>query len=260
MNNKQKLGYTLLGAGIMAVGITIGQFITPNIEAQSNGVFNKITCREIEVVGSKGKKAIVLASEVTVSELQGKKYEHWENKMVFYNREEKQAIELLVDKYSSEILLNDREGDRGVWLHSGREFFADTNKVVVYQPDKAGPEKYKHQGASLQSSGKSGFLDTEEFSSLSLNNLNNSIISLKSGDAEDDVSSYEGKSIRINSDREKNSIEFWNPQGRIGIDLTSTKNLNYVYLFDQQEERATGLFADDDEKYGNGVFTIDKSR
>ena len=31
MNNKQKLGYTLLGAGIMAVGITIGQFLTPNI-------------------------------------------------------------------------------------------------------------------------------------------------------------------------------------------------------------------------------------
>ena len=29
MNHKQKLGYTLLGAGIMAVGITIGQFVTP---------------------------------------------------------------------------------------------------------------------------------------------------------------------------------------------------------------------------------------
>ena len=28
----------------MAVGIIIGQFITPNIEAQSNGVFDKIPC------------------------------------------------------------------------------------------------------------------------------------------------------------------------------------------------------------------------
>ena len=53
MNHKQKLAYILLGAGIMAVGIIIGQFITPNIEAQSNGVFDKIPCRELEVVNGK---------------------------------------------------------------------------------------------------------------------------------------------------------------------------------------------------------------
>ena len=62
MNHKQKLGYTLLGAGIMAVGITIGQFVTPNIEAQNNGVFDKIVCREIEVVDQDGNQAISLGS------------------------------------------------------------------------------------------------------------------------------------------------------------------------------------------------------
>ena len=62
MNHKMKLGYTLLGAGIMALGITIGQFITPNIEAQNNDVFNKITCRELEVVDKDRNKAIVLKS------------------------------------------------------------------------------------------------------------------------------------------------------------------------------------------------------
>lgn len=36
MNYKQKLGYTILGTGIMVPGITIEQFITPNIEAQSS--------------------------------------------------------------------------------------------------------------------------------------------------------------------------------------------------------------------------------
>ena len=56
MNYKQKLGYTLLGAGIMALGIIIGQAITPDIEAQSNGVFDKITCRGIEVVDENGKR------------------------------------------------------------------------------------------------------------------------------------------------------------------------------------------------------------
>ena len=63
MNHKQKWGYMVLGAGIMALGITIGQFVTPNIEAQSNGVFDKITCRELEVVDENGKKAIVLESK-----------------------------------------------------------------------------------------------------------------------------------------------------------------------------------------------------
>ena len=63
MNHKQRLGYTLLGAGVMAVGITIGQFLTPNIEAQSNGVFDKVICREIEVVDENGNKAIVLESK-----------------------------------------------------------------------------------------------------------------------------------------------------------------------------------------------------
>ena len=62
MNNKQKLRYILLGAGIMAVGITIGQFVTPDIEAQRNEMFDKITCREIEVVNQHGKLAVALGA------------------------------------------------------------------------------------------------------------------------------------------------------------------------------------------------------
>ena len=58
MNNRQKLGYMALGATILAVGITIGQFVTPNIEAQNNGVFDKIVCRELEVVDRQGNTAI----------------------------------------------------------------------------------------------------------------------------------------------------------------------------------------------------------
>ena len=46
MNHKQKLGYMALGAGILALGIIIGQWGTPDIEAQSNGVFDEITCRK----------------------------------------------------------------------------------------------------------------------------------------------------------------------------------------------------------------------
>ena len=61
MNHKQKLGYTLCGAGIMALGIIIGQVITPDIEAQSNVVFDEITCRSLKVVDENGKTAIELS-------------------------------------------------------------------------------------------------------------------------------------------------------------------------------------------------------
>ena len=62
MNQKQKLGYMVLGAGIMAIGIIIGQVVTPDIEAQSNGVFDEITCRSLKVVDEKGETGIQLVA------------------------------------------------------------------------------------------------------------------------------------------------------------------------------------------------------
>ena len=63
MNHKQKLGYMAIGAGIMAIGIIIGQVITPDIEAQNNGVFDQIECREIVVRNPDGNRAIRLSSK-----------------------------------------------------------------------------------------------------------------------------------------------------------------------------------------------------
>ena len=62
MNHKQKLGYILLGAGIMAVGTIIGQVITPNIEAQNNGMFGEIQCTGLSVVDENGKMVIGLST------------------------------------------------------------------------------------------------------------------------------------------------------------------------------------------------------
>ena len=69
MNHKQKLGYTLLGAGIMAVGITIGQFVTPTIKAQSNEVFDTIVCRELFVknTGLDGSGVIISPDSVIIA-------------------------------------------------------------------------------------------------------------------------------------------------------------------------------------------------
>lgn len=77
MNHKQKLGYALLGAAVMAIGMTIGQFTTPNIEAQNNSVLDEIVCKKITVVDSDGNPGILLESkekgnQITINHEQGK--------------------------------------------------------------------------------------------------------------------------------------------------------------------------------------------
>ena len=117
MNYKQKLGYTLLGAGIMALGITIGQFITPNIEAQSNGVFDKITCRELEVVDAKGNKAIALFSDADFTRL------------IVYNPQGKQGIKLESGGWGNYVIVFEDQDDEkeGVSLAGTSE----ENYVIV---------------------------------------------------------------------------------------------------------------------------------
>ena len=51
------------GAGILALGIFIGQFVTPDIKAQSDGVFHTITCRLLKVVDNEGNTAIGLTGD-----------------------------------------------------------------------------------------------------------------------------------------------------------------------------------------------------
>ena len=103
MNHKQKLGYTLLGAGILAVGIIIGQFVTPNIEAQHNGVFDKITCRELEVVNKDGDKAMTLFNNASSTRL------------IVYNPQGKQGIKLESGGWGNYVIVyetqdNEKEG------------------------------------------------------------------------------------------------------------------------------------------------------
>ena len=109
MNHKQKLGYTLLGAGIMAVGIIIGQVITLNIEAQSNGVFNKITCRELEVVDENGNKAIVLFSVDNT------------NNVRVYDRQGKAAIHLGSSETGNDVLVVDETGESGILFGASKK-------------------------------------------------------------------------------------------------------------------------------------------
>ena len=120
MNHKQKLGYMALGAGILAVGIMIGQFVTPDIEAQSNGVFDEITCRMLVVVDQAGNPAISLSA----SELFGN--------VIKISDKEGIAIALAAYEDSNVFLVQDKVGKGG--LH----FFASADQNVIRLIDKAG--------------------------------------------------------------------------------------------------------------------------
>ena len=109
MNHKQKFGYTLLGAGIMALGITIGQFMTPDIEAQSNGVFDKITCRELEVVDKTGKKIAFLGRGASSLGIKGNVFE-------IFDKNGKPSIKLSGTYGMNEVVIHDDEGDTAIRL------------------------------------------------------------------------------------------------------------------------------------------------
>ena len=128
MNHKQKLGYMALGAGILALGIIIGQWGTPDIEAQSNGVFDTITCRELEVVDQDGNKAIVLQSNENV------------NLVIVYEPQNKRAnvvgIKMTTDHLTNQIKIGDAMHEQtAIWLYSTEaSLFAPVNKVKVNRP------------------------------------------------------------------------------------------------------------------------------
>ena len=114
-----------LGAGIMAVGITMGQFVTPNIPAQNNGVFDKIQCREIEVIDENDKVGIVLKSDVHANRILIYDLEMDARAIILQNSEEGNQIELM--RVPAKFMNN-----YGVRLFSSRE----VNLVSVSHPQK----------------------------------------------------------------------------------------------------------------------------
>lgn len=97
MNHRQKLGYMALGAGILAIGIIIGQWTTPGIEAQNNGVFDEITCQELRVVTESGKVGIRLGSGFGG------------NVISINNKFSRSAMLFFVNDYMSRISIYDNE-------------------------------------------------------------------------------------------------------------------------------------------------------
>lgn len=121
MNHKQKLGYMALGALILAIGITIGQFITPNIEAQQNGFFDQITCRQLTIVDENGKKVIGLGSS-----------NEFGNGIGIYDQNGKASFDFNAHTASNELIVRNKSDGAGIG------FYADYNEArqIRWNPPK----------------------------------------------------------------------------------------------------------------------------
>ena len=124
MNQKQKLGYMVLGAWIMAVGITIGQFVTPDIEAQNNGVFDKVVCRELEVVDKAGLVGVRLIANDKV------------NRVGVFDKLGAIAVAVASFEGMNGIVVNNLQGNAGILLASEEK----GNSVDVHTPNVHTPK------------------------------------------------------------------------------------------------------------------------
>ena len=116
MNNKQKLGYMASGAGMLAIGLIIGQFLAPDIDAQSKSVFDKIYCRQIVVEDAEGKPQMILA----------------DNRIDVFNKQGKGVISLIADNRQLQLLISDPVGKKGISLLSIDKGAAQGNIVSVF--------------------------------------------------------------------------------------------------------------------------------
>ena len=235
MNYKQKLGYMVLGAGILALGIIIGQVVTPDIEAQSNGVFDKITCRELQVVDEKGRQTISISSANGT------------------------ALVTLFDTHS---------GVPGVMLGSSKEM----NYVHVTDKRSAGVPGISLycdngvNGAIVTNTGSAveaiilGSNDTQNYVSV-INKLGQQGIILSNlnfgGSTVTVYDNQEREAISLSSTGAHNSLNIFNKKlGIPGINFLTGEGANGVAILDPQGEIAISL-ASNDQK--NRVVVIDKT-
>lgn len=118
MDFKQKLGYIILGAVIMLVGIWVGSLVSPPLIAQGDGVFGEIKCAGLTVVDEHGKTMIRLEADL------------FKNAVVVYNKVGEEAIRLIADINSNNICVYNQVGEPAIYLDAN----VTGNFVEVYDP------------------------------------------------------------------------------------------------------------------------------
>ena len=119
MNHKQKAFYTLFGAVIMLIGMTVRAIVSPPLIAQRNGVLGEIQCTGLTVVDRSGEPAIVLRAD----EMLG-------NGVVIHNPTGTPAVLLVADDTGNSLAVVDKSGEPAVLLRTSEL----ANRVIVRSP------------------------------------------------------------------------------------------------------------------------------
>ena len=124
MNSKQKVGYTLLGAVIMLVGIGVGAIVSPPLIAQHNGVFDEIQCSTLRVIDKSGKDVVHIAASEDG------------NAVTVVDRSGNRAVQLVASENGNAVTVFNRSGNRAIQVGAKETMKGNEYSVDVF--DKAG--------------------------------------------------------------------------------------------------------------------------
>ena len=119
MNHKQKLGWTLLGAVIMLVGVGVGSIVSPPSVAQRDGVFREIQCTQLTVVDKAGRAVVTLTADEVA------------NRILVTNTTGEATIGLIASEDVNRIIFTDKAGKTAIDLKSGERW----NEIAVFDKD-----------------------------------------------------------------------------------------------------------------------------
>ena len=119
MNHKQKALYTLFGAAIMLMGLSVGSLVCPPVIALKEKVLDEIYCTGLTVINSSGEPAIVLRTDETLG-----------NGLVIHTPRGEPALLLVADETANSVAVTDKSGEPAVLLRTSDL----VNRVIVRSP------------------------------------------------------------------------------------------------------------------------------
>ena len=143
MKYREKLGYITLGGVLMLVGmLTAGLFSPLGAQSQSDGYFDKITCRRLEVVTRSGAKFLEILTQ-----------QDGGNLALYHNGEKKRVSISVPENGASLALYSENTGALIQVVNDGGHFdLIDSNsqatmeaalgEAVIHLRDKDGNTRY----------------------------------------------------------------------------------------------------------------------
>ena len=145
MNYKQKLGYTILGAVIMSVGLGLGAIVTAPLIAQNNGVFDEVQCTTLMVVDKHGNPAVIIGANedgngILLRNQAGKDAivlhtQNSTNSLPIYDHAERETHALRSYKNGSDIVIFNETHAPAVGLAVSSTPTKKGNAIILWTPD-----------------------------------------------------------------------------------------------------------------------------